>query len=749
MVEITGSERLRFGPYEVDLHTRELWKHGTRVKLVGQPFDILAVLVKRSGQLVTRDELRAQLWPEDTFVDFNHGLNAAVNKLRDALCDSADDPKYIETLPRRGYRFLARVEPAGLQAVSAKSEAAPTRIRDVQPVTDISREPAQDSTPTTKSETRPPDVRTIAAGRKLLWLRRAGWLAGLIAILWLLVNIGIFDHLRAWRRESQEKKRTAENLGAGLARLTDVPDPTSDAAFSPEGNRVAFRREGNSRESSGLFVKAVHDSQLLQLTDHIEDCCPVFSPDGGSIAFSRFEGNKHSIFVIPSGGGAPRKLYTTVAGSKRGDLDWSPDGKTLAFVDQTSQGTSSIFTLSMNDLSVHRITAPPPLNHDWGPAFSPDGQMIAFVRTHETGLPQNIVIMPAGGGESRVVISVHDGILGPPTWTADRESLVFSSGAEPRLLRVSAFGTGETKEIPGVGVVAWHPSIARSGRRLAFQTSSKAVSVWQSDFQNDGGKLESRRLVVTDAGRNEGAQVSPDGGKLVFMSNRSGSMEIWVSDRDGSNPVQLTSVGAAGTPRWSPDGRSVVFDVTLDGRGAIFTVDLSGAPPRMLQQDNANNLVPNWSADGRWIYFASDRTGMWQVWKVPASGGAAVQITTSGGFAAYEFNHILYYSRFNMPNPEVWMMPVSGGPESLVSLLLRPETWAGWVPANGGIYFIHAEMNGQPGLMFFDVVQQQVSRVANLPSMPFWLAATPDGKTFLYEHLDQENNHIMLLENFQ
>src|ERR1700739_2537881 len=105
-----GSDRARFGPFEVDLHTHELWKFGTRLKLVGQPFEILAVLLSRAGELVTREELRLQLWPADTFVDFNHGLNAAVNKLREALSDSAESPRYIETLPRRGYRFKAPIE---------------------------------------------------------------------------------------------------------------------------------------------------------------------------------------------------------------------------------------------------------------------------------------------------------------------------------------------------------------------------------------------------------------------------------------------------------------------------------------------------------------------------------------------------------------------------------------------------------------------------------------------------------------
>src|ERR1700738_3425782 len=103
-------ERIRFGPFEPDVHPRERWKSGSRIKLIGQPFEILTVLLSKPGQLVTGHELRTRLWPADTFVDFNHGLNAAINKLRDALCDSADNPRYIETLPRRGYRFIAPIE---------------------------------------------------------------------------------------------------------------------------------------------------------------------------------------------------------------------------------------------------------------------------------------------------------------------------------------------------------------------------------------------------------------------------------------------------------------------------------------------------------------------------------------------------------------------------------------------------------------------------------------------------------------
>src|SRR5215467_8445235 len=106
----TNPGRVKFGPFEADLYTHEIWKHGVKIKLVGQPFEVLAILLDKPGELVTREELHERLWPGDTFVDFDHGLNAAVNKLREALSDSVDTPRYVETLPRRGYRFITAVE---------------------------------------------------------------------------------------------------------------------------------------------------------------------------------------------------------------------------------------------------------------------------------------------------------------------------------------------------------------------------------------------------------------------------------------------------------------------------------------------------------------------------------------------------------------------------------------------------------------------------------------------------------------
>jgi Tol biopolymer transport system component/DNA-binding winged helix-turn-helix (wHTH) protein len=743
MMEITSSDRLRFGPYEVDLHTHELWKHGTRLKLVGQPFEILAVLVRRPGQLVTREELRSQLWPGDTFVDFNHGLNAAVNKLRDALCDSAEDPKYIETLPRRGYRFLGQVDT--VESGQHQALIAPTG-EDSEAVSGAEDKRELTSEIVAAGPTSQMLIDSAQPKRSKLVLMIAAVVALLAASLWLVGSNAIHG-LAARRAAAREKEATEKKWRGSFSPLTNVPDPTSDAAFSPDGDRVAFRREGNSPETAGIFVKPVNSAQLLQLTEDAGDCCPVWSPDGISIAFSRMNAEEHSIYRVPATGGPVQKLYTGI-NSRQGELDWSPDGSTIVFVGETREGTSSIFALSLKGLTARPITEPPARNHDWGPTFSPDGETLAFIRRHETGLPESITVMPAAGGESRTVLNFNNGILGPAAWTADGQSLVFAAGVEPGLERVPAFGNGYFGDIDLGGAPASHPAIARRGNRLAFQLVSRAVSVWRSQF--DGGRLESRRIVVTDAGRNEGARPSPDGSKLVFMSNRSGKMEIWVSDRDGMNATRLTWLGGVGSPRWSPDGRAIAFDATLEDHGSIFAVDTTGGgTARPVMQDKFENLVPSWSEDGKWIYFASNRTGIWQVWKVGVSGGSPVQVTTHGGFTAYELNGVIYYSKFNMPKPEVWEIPVAGGVESRVSALVRPETWASWAPVKDGIYFVEAGANGEPELMYYDSRNVSVRQLGQLPGMPFWLTADQDGKSVFYEHLDQESSRVVMVENFR
>jgi WD40-like Beta Propeller Repeat len=207
----------------------------------------------------------------------------------------------------------------------------------------------------------------------------------------------------------------------------------------------------------------------------------------------------------------------------------------------------------------------------------------------------------------------------------------------------------------------------------------------------------------------------------------SGANEVWICDFDGSNLLKLTSRDgpAAGSPRWSPDGQWIAFDVDSAVHGKVFVVSVHGGPVREIAPDSASqHLVPNWSRDGKWIYFASDRSGEWQVWKVPFSDGEPVQVTHQGGFAAAE--SALYYSKHRYPNPEVWRIASGENSEEAVSPLVRPMTWADWSVTTEGIYFVSREEEGRPVLQYFDFRSGGIGTVAELANPSFFVSISAD-----------------------
>jgi Tol biopolymer transport system component len=225
-------------------------------------------------------------------------------------------------------------------------------------------------------------------------------------------------------------------------------------------------------------------------------------------------------------------------------------------------------------------------------------------------------------------------------------------------------------------------------------------------------------------------------------------MEIWTCDADGSNAVQVTSLAAhSGTPRWSPDGRRIVFDSNKEGRFQVYVVDAGGGAPKRLTDNPADDAAPSFSLDGKRIYFSSIRTGRWEVWKMTAEGGQPVQVTRTGGFCPFESadGQVLYYQRTQGPS-DIWAIPVQGGDETRVVESVGQRQFAVRVD---GIYCLRI-VNGAQRLQFFDFATKTTTDVATLANAGgLALTVSPDRRYVLYSQQDQVGSDLMLVENFR
>ena len=698
--------RVRFADFEVDFRSGELLKQGRRIRLQDQPLRVLGMLLEQPGEVVTREELRLQLWPADTFVDFDHGLNSAVARLRESLNDSADEPRYVETVPRRGYRFIGELQPIPKPEVPRATEevSKPTHWRKLNP-----------------------------------------WVA-LASVLLVVLLVGLRTRGFSSKLGAPPLPPTEIVPLAGLAGYEVGP------AFSPDGNQVAFV-EINGRQNSGIYTSLVGGEESLRLTRSPADCCERWSPDGMQVAFLRRGNNQDEIYVVPALGGRERKVHATVR-TLYPSLAWSPDGRFLAFPDSEPGNLGSwINLLSLIDSRTRPLTQPPPAYVDSGPAFSPDGSQVAFLRSTVAGVANDLFVVPAAGGQARRLTFDNRPIFGH-TWTANGKELVYSSlrGGSAALWRVPAAG-GMPQVVEGVGLMAFSPSISRRGNELAYQQAIGKDNVWRIGVKNGCHLAGPATIAIAAKGRKLRPAFSPDGTRIAFESDRLGSMEIWLCDSNGVNCTQLTSLhGTAGTAHWSPDGRNIAFEFHPGEHSEVYVVDAAGGVPRKIPTlPGADNLAPSWSRDGRWLYFSSKRGNeRFQLWKVPREGGAPVEITKDGGIAGVESadGKYLYFSKYETNG--IWRLPLKGGPE--VRVLDKPDGihWFNWALVGNGIYLLNARHESGATVEFFDFARRRVSHVWTLDKPWGWgLAVSPDEQSVLFVQSEFEESKIMVVKNFR
>jgi len=582
---------------------------------------------------------------------------------------------------------------------------------------------------------------------------------GLVLGLAILVVIGAAVALGLYQFNAPRRATSLTALPR-MVPLTTFPGREDYPAFSPDGNQVAFAWDGGQGNNLDIYVQLIGAGTPLRLTsDPAEDLSPAWSPDGRYIAFTRRTATETGIFIVPALGGVERKLGRTEPSTH--GLAWSPDGKFLAVVDRTPQARNHLDLLSVETLERRRLTSPPASFGDNQPAFSPDGKWLAFVRTGNF-VAEDLYLVPTAGGQVKRLTQENRAIHGL-AWTAESSHLVFSSnrGGSFSLWRVALSG-GIPEGIAVAGKDVHHPAISRQGNRLAYNETFVDSNIWRLagpgalDQAATGDRGLPTKLIFSTR-EDHSPEFSPDGRKIVFVSDRSGSSEIWVCESDGTHPLQLTFFGGppTGTPHWSPDGKQVVCDSRPGGNADIFVISAEGGgQPRPLTTEPSDDSVPSWSRDGRWVYFRSNRSGSYQIWKVLASGGPALPVTQQGAFEAIESpdGRLLYYTKGRGPGG-IWQVPVEGGEERQVPELTNAGYWRYWAVLNDGIYFVSKEATSAPSIKFFSFATRQVTPIATPEkeplSDPTGLSVSPDRRWILYVQADQSVNDIMLVENFR
>jgi Tol biopolymer transport system component/DNA-binding winged helix-turn-helix (wHTH) protein len=703
--EVSGS--IRFAPFELVLEPEELRRNGIRVKVSGQALQVLIVLASDPGRLVTREHLHKVLWPETSFGDFEHGLNAAVNRLREILGDSAVNPKYIETIPRQGYRFIAAMEVENTQVASL---------------------PHIGSTEPPRRPVKPP-------------FRR--WWIALAVVACILIGLAC---LRLKTR-LEEASRLLAIQRLSVVPLTSLPGNVTSPAFSPDGSEVAFGWDGETNGAGyDLYVKVIGSENPLRITRHPSEKLSIaWSPDGRAIAISRVsKAEATGIFLIPPTGGPERKIHSRSSTYGDGnELSWSPDGKYLAFLDHPESSWESIllYLLSMSTLKVMPVRTD--CREVVAPSFSPKGELLAWV-CWDTFASTSLRLLHLGDGSITELLHGHGGI-GGIGWSREGDNIMYSSLGG--LWELALTYPERAKKLP-IGHDVSDVTVSSSGHRLVYVQSSTNTNIWQLDLQ--GSPAQAHKLIVSSA-EQESASISPDGRRIAFESDRSGAIEIWVCDVDGSNVLQLTSFGVkSGTPRWSPDGGLIAFDSRLGGESNLYTVDPAGGVPAKLNIDVSDSSMPSWSPDGKWIYFTQgEDIGEPSVWRALSRGGHAVQLASAPAsypLASPDGEYVYFFRRRRL-----WQMMADGSsPEEVKGMPELSFQGIEWFPSKAGIYFMSHE-NGRATIELYDNRTQKIRPIFTLEkSPPYWIGAmpvSPDGAWMLFPQVDGHSSNLMMVEN--
>jgi Tol biopolymer transport system component/DNA-binding winged helix-turn-helix (wHTH) protein len=715
----------RFGNVEIDVQNLRVTVASEIRPLEPKSFRLLLFLVENPGRALTKEEIMHEVWP-DAFVSDN-SLARAITQIRKALEDDSKAPRYIETVPTVGYRFIGEITEQPDQPIAALES--------------IASEPAQKS-----------DGISERRSIKLPFLV-AGCLGLAAAAGWWFVSGGVSSvpyplHV------------------THVAKLTSYPGDEREPAISPDGAYVAFSWSGPRSDNYDIYVvQAPGQAPLRLTTDPAHDAYPTWSPDSRQIAFIRQNGDKASLIVVPPLGGPERTIHqfyrigTDLDFTQHPALSWSQDGKWIVFSGQSGPGQKyRLLLLSVDNGAVRPISSPEAnVAGDSSPALSPDGKFLAFARYLAPRNGRMLVqalgpgIVPLGNP-----IEVPNAKLGvhSPAWLDDGKQLLFLDYLQI-LQWEQKKGTIPIYAATGrLGGMSLGPLRRDNTRQVVVASEKEDSDIWSIPLNAGGKQSTGPPQDFLRSTEDDGhPDFSPDGRRVAFVSSRGGAGEVWVADADGSNPRQLTHLGAhvLSYPKWSPDGARIAFHARLPDVAEVYIVDVNQGVPQQITHADPGLALATWSNDGRILYASTLVGGIGFLHRFPAQGGP-IERLWEGSFARESVDgKYIFYWKTNAPG--IFRRSLAGDPSKNPEECSIPDFWpnnqlGGYAPFADGVYYVSGDANGRAGpFRFFDYTTRKSMDVAPpAPGLRRGFAVSPDRRRILFAASSQIGGDLLSLE---
>lgn len=717
----------KFGLFELNTGTRQINRQGRRVRLQEQPFRVLEVMLERPGELITREELKERLWPSGVYVDFELGLNGAIKRLRLALDDSADNPRFIETVHKSGYRFLAPVQkliaPVQPPEQPLDEQVSRTRVES-------------ESTQARKEANFPPEMQARQARDPAKTQSARVWIAVSIAAIIILA-------LFLLRPVAPAPKV------ARIVKLSNSSQVIYQANLLSDGSRLYYTVSvaGAGYQLHQILLNGNEDVPVSGIST--DTLVTNLSPDGTTfLGVSRLaikDGRPSPLWLQPIIGGPARRIGNFLAD----DAGWSSDGNSLAF----SRG-SQLWTANRDGAAEHVLAnAGGQVSH---PRWSPDGKRIRFT---VEGPHSDLSIWEVNSDGSNLhALDFH--WSGAPSeslgeWTADGRFYVFSSRREG---------------ISNLWAIEEQADWLHRQRREPVQLTSGPMNYSRPLPSRDGtrifalGSQAAGELLRYDAARKEFVQFlgglsadhvdfTRDGIWMTYVAYPDGT--LWRAKSDGSQQLQLTfPPQRALNPRWSPDGKRILFVARKPGElPKIYTISIDGGNADPVLSETHAQTSASWSPDGEFIYYGRDPEGEKQdisLYRIDLQSRHAEKLSSTEGLFSPICSPDGRFLSAQSPgeNPELVLYDLHTGKRTV--LMKGKVDYPGWAADSRHIYFNTFESD-EPAVFRIGLPEGKIQKITDLPFRTTgvygsWSGLAPDGSPLVFRSGIQTDVYALRLQ---